>query len=410
MFIKTQEQNIKGSPEPTVSKSESKKLADALSLYLQSIQTNEAQPEWIYGNSITLSAQINRFDLGIQLKEKAERLYPESEEISRAIALLYDKQDRPELAIEFYQKSVNLNPLQPEWVYIKIYNYLLQTNSIENANDIRQKGLNYFPQSSAFQASLTANSSDIDSKANTQSTPILNHLTTRETPKSIEHNVDLDVSQVRRQLMDSSIVENYEILLEQVICRGDSSKKEIDNNALIHCLAQIKTDIHYLKTKLFDSPVASVDPQAKQHVDIAKIIDSSTAIPIRCDLRNRIVGTGWYDSEQHGRWMGPSTFSTVVLPYPTAGKYRLEIVIKGEAKAGLLNTLKINVNDRLLSISTGQESVPFPTVIRSEVAIEANNKPFLAVDLTINETVNPQTADTRSLGLLIESISLIPIE
>ena len=410
MFIKTQEQNIKGTPEPTVNKDESKKLADALSLYLQSIQTNEAQPEWIYGNSITLSAQINRFDVGIQLKEKAERLYPESEEIARAIALLYDRQDRLDLAIEFYQKSVNLNPLQPEWVYTKIYNYLLQNNLIGRANNIRQQGLKYFPQSSAFQTYSTAKASNIDSEINTRSVPVINNLTTREVPQSIEHNVDLDVSKIRRQLMDSSIVENYEILLEQILCDGDSSKNKIDNNALIHCLAQIKTDIHYLKTKLFDPTAASVDPQAKQNVDIEQIVNSSTAIPIRCELRNRIVGSGWHSSEQHGRWTGPSTFSSVVLPYPAAGKYRLEIVIKGEAKTGLLNTLQINVNDRLLSISTGQESVPFPTVICSEVEIVANNKPFLSVDLTIDETVNPQTADTRLLGLLVESISLIPIE
>ena len=410
MFIKTQEQNIKGTPEPTVNKDESKKLADALSLYLQSIQTNEAQPEWIYGNSITLSAQINRFDVGIQLKEKAERLYPESEEIARAIALLYDRQDRLDLAIEFYQKSVNLNPLQPEWVYIKIYNYLLQINSPERANNIRQQGLKYFPQSSAFQACLTEKSLNIDSDINTQTVPVINNLAAREVPKSIEHNVDLDVSQIRRQLMDSSLVENYEILLEQVLFNGDSTRTSIDKSALIHCLAQIKTDIHYLKTKLFDPAAASVDPQAKQNVDLEQIVNSSTAVPIRCELKNRIVGSGWHNGEQHGRWTGPSTLSSVVLPYPSAGKYRLEIVIKGEAKTGLLNTLKINVNDRLLSISTGQESVPFPTVIRSEVEIEANNKPFLSIDLTVDETVNPQTADTRSLGLLIESISLIPIE
>ena len=409
MFIKTQEQKIEPASELTVTKNESKKLADALSLYLQSIQANEAQPEWIYGNSITLSTQINRLDIAMQLKEKAEKIYPENEEIARAIALLYEKQDRLEQAIELYQKSVNLNPLQPEWVYIKIHNFLLQTNAIEQAEKIGRQGLKYYPQSSSFQNYSTENSLVNSNNQNLQNFTISNNIVARETPKSIEHNVDLNVSQIRRRLMDCSIVTNYEILLEQMLCCDATDKKQIDTNALINCLAQIKTDIHYLKTKLFDSSAALVDPQAKQNVDIAKIVNSSPAIPVKCELKNRIVGSGWHNSEQHGRWSGPGTLSSIVLPYPDAGKYRLEVIVRAEARAGLLKTLKINVNDRPLVWSYGAQNTFFPIVISSEVAIEAKNNPFLSVDLAIDETVIPQASDSRSIGLLIESISLIPL-
>ena len=409
MFIKTQKQKSEQASESAVTKSESKKLADALSLYLQSIQANEAQPEWIYGNSITLSSQINRFDIGMQLKEKAERIYPENEEIARAIALLYEKQNRLEKAIEFYQKSVDLNPLQPEWVYIKIYNLLLQTDAMERAEKVREQGLKHFPESLKFQQYLTENSLTTSNKINFKDVSVSNNLVTRETPKSIEHNVDLDVSQIRRQLMDSSIITNYEVLLEQMLCHNASDKKQIDTNALIHCLAQIKTDIHYLKTELFESPATAVDPQAKQNVDIVKIVNSSPAIPIKCELKNRIVGSGWHSCEQHGRWTGPGTLSSVVLPYPNAGKYRLELIVRAEARAGLLKTLKINVNEQPLVWSYNRQNTFFPVVISSEIAIEAENNPFLSVDLAIDETVIPQALDTRSIGLLIESISLIPL-
>ena len=409
MFIKTQEQKNERASQLTVTKSESKKLADALSLYLQSIQANEAQPEWIYGNSITLSAQINRFDIGMELKAKAEKTYPESEEIARAIALLYEKQGRLEQAIELYQKSINLNPLQPEWVYAKIYDFLLQTNLIEQAKEIGKQGLKYYPQSSTFQHCSAETSLTISNNSNSQKLTISNNLVARETPKSIEHNVDLNVSKIRRRLMDSSIVTNYEILLEQMLCCDASDSKQIDTNALIHCLAEIKTDIHYLKTKLFDSSAAAVDPQAKQNVDIERIVDSSPAVPLKCELKNRIVGSGWHNSEQHGRWSGPGTLSSVVLPYPKAGKYRLELIVRAEARAGLLKTLKINVNEQPLVWSYSLQNTFFPVIISAEIAIETKNNPFLSVDLAIDETVIAQASDSRSIGLLIESISLIPL-
>ncbi len=413
MFIKTQEQNQTRSPEQlpseAVTKQEEKKLIDALSLYLQSIKLNEAQPEWLYGNSITLSAQISRFDIGLKLKEKAEQLYQSSDEISRAIALLYEKQNKLENAIEYYQKSINLNPLQPEWVYTKVYDFLIKKELLQQAEDVRKQGIKYFPQATTFQQNALEIISRQSKEVDAPNTSISQDSSIRETPKSIEHNVDLNIEQTRRQLMDSSIVEKYEILLEQVICHVDGDKKQVDTNALIHCLAQVKTDIHYLKTRLLDPPASEVDPQAKQNVDIEKIVNSSIAIPIKCELKNRIVGSGWHSAERHGRWTGSGTFSSIVLPYPTAGEYRLEMIVRAEAKLGLLNTLRININDRPLAISTNQENKVFPAVVKENIVIESKNEPFLTIDLTIDETVNAQASDARLIGLLIEQITLIPI-
>lgn len=412
MFIKTQETSKEQSPEnlsgQLSTKQEEEKLVNALSLYLQSIKANEFQPEWIYGNSITLSSQINRFDIGIKLKEKAEKLYPDSDEVTRAIALLYEKQERFEDGIRYYQKSIDLNPLQPEWVYAKLHDFLLQRNLLLQAENVRKQGEKYFPESPKFKSNSTNNVSLGSNKVNLKNSSSLNTLAVRETPKSIEHNVNLNVKEIRRQLMDSSIVEKYEIILEQMICHVDESGKQIKTDALVHCLAQIKTDIHYLKTKLLDPPASDVDPQAKDNVDIEKIVNSSTAIPIKCELKNRIVGSGWHGAEEHGRWTGSGTLSSVVLPYPTAGKYRLEVVVRAEAKPGLLKTLRIHINDQLASISSEQKNRPFPTVIQSEITVKEQNKPFLSIDLTIDETVNPQASDTRLIGLLIESINLIP--
>lgn len=413
MFIKTQEQNIEKALEKTSEQTGThqldKKLVDALALYVKSIKANEVQPEWIYANSIALSAQLNHFDLGNQLIEKAEKIYPKNEEITRAIALFYEKQDLLQEGIDYYQQAIDINPLQPEWVYIKVHNFLLQNNLLEEAAELKKKGLQYFPQSSELQLTKTTNLVTKKDEKDSSTFASLIAKNIRSTPQNVEHNVELNVSEIRRQLMDSSIIEKYEIILEQILYHGDQTRKKMDTNALLYCLAEIKTDIHYLKTKLLDSPVAAVDPQAQPRVDLEEIVSSIKPIPLRCELKHRIVGSGWHGAEKHGRWTGSGTLSSLVLPYPTAGEYRLEITVRAEAKPGLLNTLKINLNDQPISTKIGAENHCFPSLIQEKVVISEQPQSFLTIDLMIDETIKPQASDTRLIGLLIEQISLIPL-
>ena len=231
----------------------------------------------------------------------------------------------------------------------------------------------------------------------------------RETPKDVEHNVDLDIGKIRQKLMDSAIVERYSILLEQMLCNIKEGEKTMDVDLLVHCLAEIKTDIHYLKTKLLDPPAEAVDPQAKQNTDIDKIISLNKPILIKCELKDRFVGSGWYNPEKYGRWSGPGKVSSVVLPNPVAGEYKFEMVVGAEAKPELLQTLNVNVNDRSLDTSIVQtKNSSFPALVTGTIVIsEEDRQSFLAIDLIVDETVIPSENDPRLVGLLIEKISLI---
>ncbi|NJO97246.1 MAG: hypothetical protein HC764_15525 [Pleurocapsa sp. CRU_1_2] len=184
----------------------------------------------------------------------------------------------------------------------------------------------------------------------------------------------------------------------------------MDVDALVQCLAEIKTDIHYLKTKVLNPCGDTVDPQAQHNVELEKIIGLNKSILIKCELKERIVGSGWYDPEEHGRWSGPGTVSSIVLPYPVTGKYQFEMIIRAESKLNLLQTLKININDEMLETSIIQrKNSSFPAVVRGEIIIpQEKTQSFLAVDLIIDETVVPQKFDSRSIGLLVERVSLIP--
>lgn len=426
MITKEQKQNIDQVIEhlhdQAVAKHKENKLEEAFSFYIQSIDLDEIQPEWIYGNSITLSAQIGNYNIGIKLKEKAEKLYPESDEISRAIGILFHKLNDIDKAIEFYLKSITIDLEQPEWVYIKLINLLVQSKLYEQATEIIQKGVKQFPQSEILNKELELNininqnstnsiSNNTSSYINSEKEALLNISESRETPASIENCVDLDISNLRRKLMDSAIIDQYQILLTQMICNIHEGVKEMDVDALVHCLAEIKTDIHYLKTKLLDPPSENVDPQAKQDVNLDKIVSLKKPMPIKCELKERIIGSGWHGPEEHGRWTGPGTLSSIVLPYPVTGKYKFEMIVRSESKLGLLNTLKININDQPLEISVTQtkDTISFPAIVQGEIITsQEQNQSFLAVDLIVEETVNPQKSDSRLIGLLVEKVSLIP--
>ena len=424
MTIKAQKPNNANQIEElhtqAVTKHKENQLEAALALYSKSIEIEQFQAEWVYANAITVAAQIEKYDIGNDLIQKANKIYFDSAEISRASGILFHKLNNTDQAIESYQKSITLEPEQPEWVYIKLIELLIKSELYEHALKIKQVASKKFPQSAIINQNLEIS---IPQKNNTfiqQNSSLYTNLEkqqllatspSRETPKSIEQYLDLDIATVRRQLTDSAIVERYLVLLDQMLCNiNNQGKKEMDNDALIHCLAEIKTDIHYLKTKIVNPPIERVDPQAKQNIKIDEIISLNKPILIKCDFKERIVGSGWYDPEEHGRWSGPGRVSSVVLSSPVAGKYKLEIVVRAEAKPDLLQTLKININDRPLATTIVQSKGNFfPAVVHGELIIPpGSDQSFLAIDLIIDQTLIPLESDSRLIGLLIEKISLIP--
>jgi len=406
MTTKAQKQNNKNQIEElhaqAVTKHKQNQLKDALALYLQSIELDQFQSEWVYANAITIAAQINNYDLAHNLIQKANKIYFDSAEISRASGILYHKLNNIDKAIESYQKTITLEPEQPEWVYVKLIELLIQSELYDHAQEIKKAAIKQFPQSQVIQQNShlsipKKNNTFVRQEASTSTDikqqqmliereeVVLTRSRSREVPPSIEDYLDLNIDRIRRKLTDTAIVERYLILLNQMLCNINQGKKEMDVDALIHCLAEIKTDIHYLKTKVINPPLEAVDPQAKPNVKLA---------------------------EEHGRWSGPGTVSSVVLPCPVAGRYRFEMIVRAEAKPELLQTLIININDHPLATSLVQSGRDFfPAVVTGELIIpQGEDQSFLAIDLIVNETIIPLETDSRLIGLLIEKISLIPTD
>ena len=161
MSIQTQPANsnrpIEKIQGQAIAQHKANKLESALNLYLHSIEVDAQQPEWIYANAIALAAQIDRCDTGFKLKRQAENIYPQSDEITRAIGLLFQQQKERDNAIRYYQKTLSLNSEQPEWLYVKLFKILIESQQFLEANKIKSQGLKRFPKSTALQQNIAAN-------------------------------------------------------------------------------------------------------------------------------------------------------------------------------------------------------------------------------------------------------------
>jgi O-antigen biosynthesis protein len=127
-----------------VTKHKEGKSEEAIAFYLEVIELDSNQPAWIYGNAITLMAQTNYLEKGLKLGEKALNIHSTSDEIYRSVGLVYEYQQNDFACINNYEKALELNQKQPDWLYFNLAKKLLKNNQVEGAIEIAQQGINIY--------------------------------------------------------------------------------------------------------------------------------------------------------------------------------------------------------------------------------------------------------------------------
>ncbi|MEL6494224.1 MAG: glycosyltransferase [Cyanobacteria bacterium J06623_7] len=119
----------------------------AIDYYLQVIETADKAPDWIFGNTITLLAKLERLEQCLELGERAVAAHPASDEIYRAIGIASDKKGDNNKSIECYSRAIEINGSQPVWVYYRLTELLTKKRSLESAIAVGQQGLELYPDS-----------------------------------------------------------------------------------------------------------------------------------------------------------------------------------------------------------------------------------------------------------------------
>ena len=120
-------------------------LEEAIAYYLELIELDDNQPAWVYGNAISLLAKVDDFGEDIDLEPKAIAIHPQSDEVYRALGILYEKQASSLDCINFYQRAISLEPQQPDWLYCNLAKQLLQSNRLEEAEKAADRGTQLYP-------------------------------------------------------------------------------------------------------------------------------------------------------------------------------------------------------------------------------------------------------------------------
>lgn len=137
-----------------VAKHKEGEIEGAISFYLESIEIDENQPDWIYSNAIVLLAQTGQVGKALDLKDRVEKIYCDSDIVYRSIAVALDEAEKPIESVEYYQKAIHINQYQPEWVYVKIITNLVAINELDEAKSLCNLAQKIYPESSKIASAI----------------------------------------------------------------------------------------------------------------------------------------------------------------------------------------------------------------------------------------------------------------
>lgn len=333
-------------------------------------------------------------------------------------------------AVAAYYRAIALNPSYLD-SYEKLAETLLQQGYIEQAIFYYRKAINLQPNEEHLHKRLS------EIKHNKHKRDVLQKSTNNhgiQTQKSIdksraeflskaEENLDfneIDIDILRNSSIDDLFVDRIESLLHQkVFAETKSQNEESIDERLIRCIAELYAEVRYLRSYILSSD-KEIDPLSKPMTDPEKFHQKAhRVVPIQVDLRHRIAGNGWHKPDKEGRWTGPNTLSSLAIPYPSPRRYRFEMLVLSEAAPGLLDTLKIYINDIPLSDinkSCKSEFSKFPILIWAEIDIPNIETPqFTSIEILLNRTVaskntSEEEEEATHVGIKVSSITLIPEE
>jgi glycosyltransferase involved in cell wall biosynthesis len=141
-------------------------LVGALKCYQEAILLSKNSPEWIYSSAIIIAAKLGRVEEALEVGGQALSLYPNSDEVHRSMGIVFEIKDELASSIKHYQKSLELNPKQPDWVAIKLADHL-ESLSLEKhrLRDV-QKATKLFNSSTEIKQSLSASKKELNDAIN----------------------------------------------------------------------------------------------------------------------------------------------------------------------------------------------------------------------------------------------------
>ncbi len=95
-------------------------LVGAIACYRQAIELDSLPPAWLYSSAIVILTKLGELSEAFSLVDRALELYPELDEIHRAVGIAWETKGNIAKSSQHYRKALALNPQQPDWVTQKL--------------------------------------------------------------------------------------------------------------------------------------------------------------------------------------------------------------------------------------------------------------------------------------------------
>lgn len=128
-----------------VSRHKEGKFEEAVSYYLEAIEIDTNQPDWVYANLITLLGKIKHFDESKQIEKLALGIYPQSSEIYRSLGENARESQDIDESLVYFKKALKIDVNQPNWVYTILAEHLFQNQDIAASNKLARQGIELHP-------------------------------------------------------------------------------------------------------------------------------------------------------------------------------------------------------------------------------------------------------------------------
>ena len=129
-----------------VAKHKEGKLEEAIAFYLEIIALDPYQPCSLYVNLVSLMTKIDPTE-AIEIGERSLVIHPNSAELCQTLGMALSKNKEFERAIKQYERAIEIEPLQPEWVFINLAKIWLHIHQLNEALAATKAGLEFYSKS-----------------------------------------------------------------------------------------------------------------------------------------------------------------------------------------------------------------------------------------------------------------------
>jgi hypothetical protein len=142
-------------------------------------------------------------------------------------------------------------------------------------------------------------------------------------------------------------------------------------------------------------------------------VSAKTRSPFIVKMNEPIKGTNWHDAEHDGRWAGPGTLSTVIIPSLTSGQYDINLNIVDTIEPDVMAGMELLINGCPVPLNFDWSQFPAPITARfssEQIKPQAEWELGFRFPKTVSPAEqSPANQDHRKLAVRVQSIVVTPV-